>query len=114
MVNFDDFKNEIEARMDILFQLGTDISSKFSGVPLQTLESDCNFITTLGIMRLQLWSPQAAAMLASPEVGIETTADPLRVVLGYISTDEAFLDKMIEKAGEMAPLLSELARTAAE
>ena len=114
MKNFEDYKNDVEYEMDVLFQLGTDLSSKFSGMPLQTLESDCNFITKLGIIRLQLRSPQTAAMLASPEVGIESTADPLRVVLAYISTDEAFLDKMTEKAGEMAQELSELVKTAAE
>ena len=52
-------------------------------------------------------------MLASPAVGIETTADALRVVLAYISTDEAFLDKMTDKAHDMALALSARAEAAA-
>ncbi|WP_370675557.1 hypothetical protein [Pleomorphomonas sp. PLEO] len=114
MNNFEDFFNEIDHCLDVLYSLGAELAEKFGSQPLQSLETDQYFLIILGYHRLQLWSPQAAAMMASPEVGIEPTADPLRVVLAYISTDNAFLDKMTEKAGEMAQELSELVKTAAE
>jgi len=114
MVNFCDFLNDVNYRVDVLYQHGTELANKFGDRSLQSLEADQNFMVTLAILRLQLWMPDAAAMLASREVGIEATADPLRVVLAYISTDHAFLDTMTEKAGEMAQELSERVKTAAE
>lgn len=113
MSNFNDFLNDVNYRVDVLYQQGTELANKYGHWSLQSLEADQNFMVTLAILRFQFWKPDAAAMLASREVGIEETADGLRVVLAYISTDEDFLTRVGNKAYWLALELSEQAEAAA-
>lgn len=107
MVNYDDFKNEVEQQMDELYGNGCALAEKYGSQPLATLTIDSEFITTLGYLFLECASTHnAAAMLASREVGIETTADPMRVMLAYLSDDESLIDAVTDKAEAIASTLS--------
>jgi len=107
MVNYDDFKNDVEQQMDELYGNGSVLAEKYGSQPLATLMADSEFITTLGYLFLECASTHnAAAMLASREVGIETTADPLHVMLTFITHDEAFIDVVTDMAEARAATLS--------
>lgn len=107
MVNYVDFKNDIEQQMDDLYGNGSVLKTKYGTQPLAKLMVDSEFIAALGNLSLECGSTHnAAAMLASREVGIETTANPVRVMLAYISDDESFVAAMTDKAEAAAAALS--------
>lgn len=113
MSNVNVFWNNIDCGVAAFHSLGAEIADKFGSQPLQNLETDQHFLVCLASLRLELWMPNAAAMLASREVGIKPTSDGLRVVLAYISTDEDFLTRVGNKAYWLALALSKRAEAEA-
>lgn len=94
MFNADDFWNNIDYGADVLYSIGTDLATRFGGQSLQSLETNNDFMLTVVRLRLEMWMPQAAAMVASSEVGIRSTSDGLRVALAYLSTNEDDLTRL--------------------
>jgi hypothetical protein len=107
MITYDDLRNETEYEVDCIFAHGTDLERKYGARAIADLVDDGEFLSDLALLLLRLSNYGVPAMVASACMGIELTADPLRVLIAYVSSDQKFTDVVADKAYQVARKLVE-------